>query len=391
MNQNITKQCTNGPKMTIETNIYTINPPREKMRGIIRGYNNGMFLTNNNNNNNSVIKKIKLVFMKSPKTNKKNKKIITPDNFNEMEISTKTVIVFTNWNIDLNLLFSHLPIINVNFFPKKKDMLLYIFNHTIENGSIIFVKYGNDTRGTTNKKSKKNKHFRNSLTIVMAVTGKFVNFKISNKGKIQITGCKNDNHSEEVIMYIWKHITEINKTYPVLKSLDNSLLCCNNEADNILQNSDSKLYNDLGSNPSVIINNVMTNIDFSLGFTVQRELLHGYILTTDKFVSIFESSFGYTGINVKTNVVYNDNYMIKSMIFKDGEWKRETIKYNDFFNLFSEKEKKRLSRKIKYHTFLIFQSGDVIQSGPDFSLMEDVYKEFVTIILKNRSIFEENI
>ena len=53
-----------------------------------------------------------------------------------------------------------------------------------------------------------------------------------------------------------------------------------------------------------------------------------------------------------------------------------------------EKEKKKENKKEKYHTFLVFHSGSIIQSGSGPE-MNSVYTNFVTILNKYRKYFEE--
>lgn len=43
----------------------------------------------------------------------------------------------------------------------------------------------------------------------------------------------------------------------------------------------------------------MRNIDFSVGFIIDREKLNKYMVTQKDFHCLLETSFGYTGVNIK--------------------------------------------------------------------------------------------
>ena len=120
-------------------------------------------------------------------------------------------------------------------------------NKDLQEGSIITLKYQDVFRGVDlnakNKKKKtltKKKFFRNALTVVMKIDDKLINFKISNNGKFQLTGVKKDEQAIKCIQYFW-----------------------------------NKLKNTKFSKESISITfiNVMTNIDFNVGFIINRENL----------------------------------------------------------------------------------------------------------------------
>ena len=138
--------------------------------------------------------------------------------FEDIKISTKTIIATTNLTIYINKIFDFLPITNYTIVPKKRGRRRKDFvdnpNKNLDDGSIITVKYQDQIRGVDlKKKKKKSKYFRNALTVVMIIDGKLLNFKISQNGKFQITGCKNNTHAEKCIKYIWSYIKNKSKDY----------------------------------------------------------------------------------------------------------------------------------------------------------------------------------
>ncbi len=136
-------------------------------------------------------------------------------NFDDIPVSTKTFIVMTNLTIDIKKLFEFLPITPYIVVPKrrgrKKKGATVDPNKGIADGSIITLDLANEIRGVCLKKKKKRDgksgdYFRNSVTIVMIIDDKIINFKISRNGKFQMTGCKYDEHAEKCVKYIWEYI-----------------------------------------------------------------------------------------------------------------------------------------------------------------------------------------
>jgi TATA-box binding protein (TBP) (component of TFIID and TFIIIB) len=113
-------------------------------------------------------------------------------------------------------MYQYLPITEYIIIKKKrgrkKKVEVVNPNQNISPGSIISIQNKTNIRGSILKESKKeNKtYFLNSITIVMVLeNGKLINSKISQNGKLQITGCKNMNQCVEMIRYLFKHIKEI--------------------------------------------------------------------------------------------------------------------------------------------------------------------------------------
>ena len=68
----------------------------------------------------------------------------------------------------------------------------------------------------------------------------------------------------------------------------------------------------------------MTNIDFNVGFNINREELDIYINSSTLFNSLLETSFGYTGVNIKILVDNTTDFDMDSMIFNEDSntWMR---------------------------------------------------------------------
>jgi TATA-box binding protein (TBP) (component of TFIID and TFIIIB) len=291
--------------------------------------------------------------------------------FEDIKVSTKTFIAMTNITIDLKKLFDYLPITNYKVLPKKrgrkKKFEQVEEKIIIETGSIITLKFENDIRGVEIKKKKldnkkkKSKWFRNSFTVIMIIDNKPINFKICQNGMIQVTGCKFDSQAEECVKFIWYYIKEQKDIYKFTK-----------EGDDVFQ---------------ILFIPVMRNIDFSVGFLVDREKLARYMSTQTQFHSLLETSFGYTGVNVKVPILTDIREMVITKLhFKDEKWVSSLTTYNEYLSRLSEKEINKKLNKERFVTFLVFHSGKVIQSGINASLSRDSYYYFLKII---RTAFDE--
>ena len=283
--------------------------------------------------------------------------------FSDLTVSTKTVIAMTNLKIDISKFFPQIVIHEYIVVKKKrgrkKKTEVADINKDIPEGSIIYAQHKDEIKGVSlkKKKKKKKKFFRNALTIIMVLKSggknKLINFKISKNGKFQITGCKSLQDAKKVIAYIWKLMNKILDSY-------------------ILSEPHLK----------VIYHTVMTNVDFNLGFIVHREALDRYININTKYNSLLETSFGYTGINIKFAINKSlDNLEIPTFTLVDDNWIKSSTLYKDI----PSKKKK------KYNTFLVFHSGNIIMSGMIEELMEPAFNIFQNIITDSKNLIEEKL
>jgi TATA-box binding protein (TBP) (component of TFIID and TFIIIB) len=303
--------------------------------------------------------------------------------FDDIKVSTKTFIAMTNISINLKRLFEYLPIIEYTVIPKKrgrkKKMGITDQNIIIESGSIISMKYENQLKGVELKqkknKNKKSKWFRNSFTVIMMIDNKPINFKICQNGVFQITGCKVDSHAEDCIKYIWFYIKELKDIYS-------------------FKTEDKKDF-------QILFIPAMRNIDFSLGFNVDREKLAKYMSVQTEFHSLLETSFGYTGVNIKIPILDDIKDMhIKKLIYvseeKDNEkvennWKEIDTVYLEYLEILSEKEKMKKLNKDRYNTFLVFHSGKILMSSICADFARETYYNFLKIIRAAYHKIEERL
>lgn len=295
--------------------------------------------------------------------------------FEDIVVSTKTFIVKTNLVIDLKKLFECIPVTDYKMIPKKRGRKKKInfeeTNKDIVNGSIITMKYENQVKGVDLKvrktKKKKSKWFRNSFTVVIIIDFKPVNFKICQNGMFQITGAKFDSQAEDCIKFIWQIISKENG---------------------------NNIYNfSRGSSLEAVFIPAMRNIDFSLGFYVDREKLTRYMNSQTEFHSLLETSFGYTGVNIKFPIKDDIKDMkLKKLSFKKDNTIEETcLTYGEYTSELPEKEQIKKLKKNRYTTFLIFHSGKCIVSSITAEITKPAYEYFHQIIKRCRHEIEEKL
>jgi hypothetical protein len=295
--------------------------------------------------------------------------------FSQIGISTKTVIAITNIKIDLDKLFNLVPITDYEPIKKRrgrrKRMTIEAAPQVLPYGSIVLVQRRRDSRGVSvkNKTKRSNTFFLHSVTVVLALNNnKFINAKISQNGKFQITGCKSDAHYIETLQILIKTFNDIKKW------------------------TGETVYTVESDTIEVIFNTVMQNMDFNIGFPISRDKLDRFINAKTDFTGVYEGSIS-TGVNIKIPSLYqNDIQLLKLRIQANDHTKMEQqiVPYTSYYSLLEDKEKKKEKKKEKYHTFLVFASGSIIMSsrGPD---MERVFYELIQILLQNRSEFEETL
>ena len=292
-------------------------------------------------------------------------------NFSDIEVSTKTIIGVSNVELDIEGIFNKIPItpyvmVQRRRGRKKKEQEADP-NQDLPIGSIITAKLSGLVKGVDLKQKKKTdsrrKYFRNSLTIVMKITkDKLLNFKLSKNGKFQITGSKYDQHAKDCIKYFWEIIRP-----------------------------STELYKMSGTNFNVTFITVMTNIDFNLGFIVNREQLDKYMNSNTTHNSLLETSFGYTGVNIKFPANGYESSSLLQTISYQGTWIDDIITYEQYFKSLPDKDQQKILQKDKYTTFLVFHSGNVIMSGLDKQHMEKTFNEFISIIDDCKPSIEEKL
>ena len=290
--------------------------------------------------------------------------------FESIPVSTRTFTADTNICINLDKLFDMVEITPYIVVQKRRGRKRRTVqedpNEHVPYGSIITAKYENKIKGVDTKKttSGHKKWFRNSVTFVI-ILDKPVNFKVCRNGTLQMTGCKTYKHAEQCVEALWNIVSATPDVYRM-----------KNESDI----------------PKALIIPSMRNIDFSLGFTVDREKLNQYMIYNKDTHCLLETSFGYTGVNIKFPLTHDmSTMMTRRMTFEGDKWNACDSTYREYLDGLPPKIRDIKLRAKRYNTFLVFHSGKVIMSGMSTEFMSDAYSDFNKMIANAKNEIEEKL
>ena len=179
-----------------------------------------------------------------------------------LRISTMTIISYLGIDIDTNVIFD-------NFIPPDVDSHKDILNKF--NGSVVGAKIKNHIKGFFVKKQDVSQVFFNSATLNILINNKFINAKIFNNGKIQMTGVNSEENAVKAVQIIKK------------------ILNTNNNA--ALKDVNSIISNDTE------FKTVLINSDYDCKFEIQREKLN-YLLINNYGLSVSYEPENYPGVKI---------------------------------------------------------------------------------------------
>ena len=315
-----------------------------------------------------------------------------PNKFEQLKVSTKTVMAYGNVEMELPKIFEKLPVHEVDEIPlTKKKKRPCIKKIRAPRGKIISLRHKNSEgvlvyRGIVTKpemvmvtvlrnmitkngfeqsivdrlerldsREQNVIDFLNQLTCIVSLGDRNVNVMIF-KDNFKIVGCKSNQDAFDVIKVLWEEIAKIGYIH-----LDDDP-------------------------PRFIFDFVMTNVDFELGFTIDRKKLNTLMNGKQFNDLVFKSQYETTG-NTNVNIKW---YATKSEGFKYWCLEFNGDKINEFevdTNVYKLRKNKK--NKPCYNTFLVFRSSKVILSGRYRKNMRDHYYTFLNIIKNNKLDLEE--
>ena len=280
------------------------------------------------------------------------KPVMQHTDFGDLQLSTMTIIGTTTIAIDIAALFQALPIEPYETVAKRRGRRKRnetpVVPQALADGKIITLKYGEHVRGTPSRPSAARKHFRNALTVIMFIDNKTVNFKVTRNGRLQFTGCKTLDHAVHAAQHFWDMVSQLPGSYTFHEG-QHDFVCTFAPA--------------------------MANMDFLLGFRVDRARLDELINTTSEFCALLESSFGSNGVNIKVCHTALPDPEVRIRATADHQWIRDTV---------------NAAEPIKAcATFLVFGSGAVILSGRSRALMKGPYDMFKRFVYSHRIDIED--
>lgn len=274
--------------------------------------------------------------------------------FKKLPISTRTVMAYINCDFDLERVCNSLHQ-KIQDDKQKPDYDGKIFEMRMPK---TIMKNPIHQSFMDPPEEKPKRHFRNQVTVKMFIDNKIITCKIFRTGKFHMTGCKTNRQRLEGSALLLQGIMEYS-------------------------DPDSPNYSLHDPLPEIILEIVMTNLDFELGFHIDQKELDERIQTKcdESMYSVFDP-FVQTSVNVKIEYPDPDTKCFEKIIIRGK---------NDFEIVKTTSCPKAKTKKYRTHTFLIFSSGKVIQSGRYYETeMEPAFNKFVNFIQKNRQRLELN-
>lgn len=245
----------------------------------------------------------------------------------EMQVSTQTFVIYSSLkNLDLRSIFNQLELTE----------------------EIVGAKFELDSKGECKPISKLSKNFLKCLTMTILLhDGKKLSVKLFCNGSIQITGCKIATHAIKCAEILLESVSQS----PV---------------------------------ESFFLLSVMLNVNFSVGFNINREKLGQYIYS-ECDLNIPPLTMGYMGLKLKFPVANHSEIKFDKYQWAEGigSEKVDTTTFADYF----AGNKKKLAKKY-FISVEIFQNGKVLISGVDWDAILPVKMWIENLLEKTRKLIE---
>lgn len=323
--------------------------------------------------------------------------------FADIPVSTQTFTVRSNiQHIELHRFYDELEPMDPDSSPGEVGETV---DGARREAAIICVKFQQHKKGCDPEKDLKTKrkrttskeqetpkrNFQNCITLIIQIE-KRINIKIFKNGVFQLTGCKDIDNVRRCIKLILTELSKVNKRVLAAQPSETDANGPEESAD--LQSvatkgSSSACFQfEEGSDDFVIyIKSAMRNIDFDLGFKVNRTLLAKrltFIYEDDDDVIIPDAIGNKMDVKVKLRITREElEHLPVTKITNPthNEPKEEEILYKNCLHII-EPDKKKLETKLKdkFVSISVFQNGKVLLSAMDASIQEKYYEWFTNLI-----------
>jgi hypothetical protein len=357
--------------------------------------------------------------------------------FENLKITTITLVIMLDGSVNLNEAFELLKVTRVNLPPPKRSTQKYKIPNRLlwqsgtepEPGSIFSLRYRGNTRGIVRSTSKK--HFKNAITIDCATSTKNISMKLS-RTKIHICGASSMEQAVEGCQQVINQLLNIqdnldyiqqnlDKAEAIIKWLKDASQgeevirpvgeSLDTEETDITDSSESSISEEMTSSPIKIqgvspgavdylikdISNIPNDLDMKIvSFLsgLHKDFIYhsDFCAKLDWIKTIKEVTTRPLAISDVCTAMANYNYDLGFNV-KRLEFAKLINHLNGFFARFDNsidhsvivtlpyeipERCKKLRRRNKFtcHTFLVYESGLVTQSGPGGDIMRDAYYLF---------------
>jgi hypothetical protein len=356
--------------------------------------------------------------------------------FSDLNVSTSTIMVYTNMEFNLPLIFDNINILKVDdpvsmepvaTVKTKKQKNINKKEISAPYGSIISIQTKNFIRGMNTRKNKKHwcticrptvetggreKKIMSCVEVLYECTPPREGVK-----EIKYFCCKcNKTYKASELKKIGHFLNQntldfsIGPGSPLLNVMifkeNIKIAGCKNEEDakNMIMylwkehlskiDGASKFRSIAKSSalskeltPKFTFETVMKNYGFNLGFGILREPLNILMNKEEYSDKVYMSEYvstGHTNVKIKMYSVKPENFTYTCISFHDGEV-YTTEETKDIHG------KKVKAVKDEYVTFIVFASSEVILSGKYTENMRELYDFFREIITQNKNYLEEKL
>lgn len=204
-------------------------------------------------------------------------------------------------------------------------------------------------------------HFLNQTTIILSLGGnKLVNIMLSNT-TMKMAGCKSYQDAIECTKILWENFIKDTRNYKFISPKE--------------------------TQPKFLFDMVMMNLDFKLGFPIDKiafnDLMNEQEYIDRGFISQCEITSS-PNVNIKMPSVKPKQYDV--LVYDNTEGITRTLE-----TMSENKYKTKKNKKTPYTTFIVFSSSEVILSGRCKQNMRSLFNEFVNIAMSNRKRIEERV
>jgi|LauGreDrversion4_2_1035121.scaffolds.fasta_scaffold12709_4 TATA-box binding protein (TBP) (component of TFIID and TFIIIB) len=227
------------------------------------------------------------------------------------------------------------------------------------------VKYQNLKKGHIEEKSKKfkksngekyiKKNFLNCVTMIILLDKK-INIKFFKNGVFQLTGCKNTNHVIKSITIIRTTLLKI-KDHFKFEQGDNDLI--------------------------VYIRSAMRNIDFDLGYQINRFSFFQYLVNTFKDndnIVIPDAVGNKMDTKIKIRLTQEEILALPVVKLVFPSKQQTSLSFKDCLELKPESYKTSYKPKEKFVSIFVFQNGKVLLSAADETIQDKYFMWFLSLV-----------
>lgn len=331
--------------------------------------------------------------------------------YEDLKVTTMTLVASLNGTINKDLAYLLLPVTRIELNNKKEANKIKLPHIKIP-GSILSIQYKGEVRGIIKNKGSP---FKNNVTIDMSIEHKNINLKLS-ENSIQMCGARSINDGYEACGFILKHLKHIQY---LLDKINNEPKIAHTTTEwvksiskghkveienyNIIQTTkcNLKIYAPIIEYTIIKPQSIPDYID--------KELATFYLSMANDFIYYGAYCRCLEFINTMTKVIDDDiaiQSMEQAMVNYNYSLKYKIDRYklnklinhkNGFISRYDNATytsvtielpyippqgnvMKRKKNKIPHHTWLVYRSGSVTQSGPGGELMREAYYMFMKTI-----------